>query len=246
MSAGAGPDARGEERRRRLLQLASAAVFVAIAAVVVAIAIEASSTEGGDVELERVAEVNRELAGIPQAGMSLGQPDAPALLVEYGDLKCPACAAYAMEVIPDVVDAQVRSGRARIDFRNFTIIDEQSETAGAAALAAGEQGRGWNFIEIFYANQGFESEPYADGEFLTAVARAAGVADLARWNRDRRSARLLSEVEATTAEAEQVGFTGTPSFAVGGPATDGLEPVEAISDPVGELEAAIERVSADK
>lgn len=239
-------DARGEERRRRLLQVASAAVFLTIAAVVVAIAIEASSTEGGDAELERVAEVNRGLRGIPQVGMTLGEADAPALLVEYGDLKCPACAAYALEVIPDVIESQVRSGRARIDFRNYTIIDEQSEAAGAAALAAGEQGRGWNFLEIFYANQGFESEPYADEEFMTAVARAAGIRDIGRWNRDRRSARLRAEVEATTEEARQVGFTGTPSFAVGGPATEGLEPVEAISDPTAELEEAIERVSGDK
>ena len=48
---------------------------------------------------------------------------------------------------------QVRAGAARIEFRNFTIIDEQSESAAAALLAAGEQRRGWNFLEIFYRNQ---------------------------------------------------------------------------------------------
>ncbi len=232
--------AEGGERRQRLLKLASAAVFLAVAVVVVAIVIEASRTSGGDADLEGAAEVNRELAGIPQDGMVLGSPKAEVLLVEYGDLKCPVCAVYAKEYMPEVIDSKVRNGTARIEFRNFTVIDEQSEEAGAAAIAAGEQGRGWNFIEVFYGNQGFESEAYADDEFLTAVARAAGVADIPRWNRDRHSARIRREVTASSEEARQVGFGGTPSFAVKGPG-GGLEPVEAVESPVEDLEAAIDR-----
>jgi protein-disulfide isomerase len=234
------PAAASPERRRKLLQLASAAVFLAIVGVVVLIVVN-SSPSGGDAEsLDEVGEINRELAGIPQRGMVLGNPDARVLLVEYGDLKCPVCASYSEQVLPELIDSKVRGGAARIEFRNFTIIDEQSAPAGAAALAAGEQGRGWNFLEIFYRNQGFESDPYADDEFLTAVARAAGVKDIGRWNSDRRSAALRDRVAATTREAEQVGFTGTPSFAVKGPATGGLEPIEAVSSPVEELEAAID------
>lgn len=232
----------GQERRRRLLQVASGAVFLTIVGVVVAIVIESSQTDGGDVDLEGAREVNRELAGIPQSGLVLGEPRAKVLLVEYGDLKCPACASYAQQVIPEVIDSDVRNGTARLEFRNFTIVDEQSEAAGAAAIAAGEQGRGWNFVEIFYNNQGFESEPYADEEFLTAIARAAGVGDIGRWNRARSSAAVKAEVKASTAEAEQVGFSGTPSFAVKGP-KGGLEPVEALESPVEELEDAISRAS---
>ena len=170
--------------------------------------------------------------------MLLGDPKAPVTLIEFGDLKCPVCAAFSEEIIPAVIDSKVRGGAARIEFRNFTIIDEQSGPAGAAALAAGEQGRGWNFLEIFYRNQGVETAPYADDEFLTAVARAAGVEDIARWNRERKSARLSGEVEATTEEAQQLGFTGTPSFAVEGP-NGKLEPLGTPGS-AGELESAID------
>ena len=45
--------------------------------------------------------------------------------------------------------------------------------------------------------------------------------DIAKWNRDRKSKRVLAEVEATTAEAKRLGFTGTPSFAVEGPGAEG-------------------------
>jgi protein-disulfide isomerase len=230
---------QGEDRRRKLLQLASAAVFLAIAGVAVLIVVNANRSSGGDASnVQGAAEVDRALAGIPQNGMSLGDPKAPVTLVEFGDLKCPVCAAFSEEIIPTVIESKVRDGAARIEFRNFTIIDEQSGPAGAAALAAGEQDRGWNFLEIFYRNQGLETSPYADDEFLTAVARAAGVPDIGRWNRDRGNPRLTAEVERTTDEARRLGFSGTPSFAVEGP--DGrLEPLGTPGS-AGELEEAID------
>jgi protein-disulfide isomerase len=229
---------QGEERRKLLLQLASAAVFLAIVAVAVLIVVNAGGGGGDASNLDGVAETNQDLAGIPQNGMALGDPGATVELVEFGDLKCPVCAGFAKDVIPGVIDSQVRDGRARIEFRNFTIIDEQSETAGAAALAAGEQGRGWNFLEIFYRNQGPETESYAGDEFLTAVATAAGVPEIDRWNAERRSRRLLKQVRRTTSEAGELGFSGTPSFAVEG-ASGELEPLGTPASG-GELEAAIE------
>jgi len=231
--------AQGDERRRKLLQLASAAVFLAIAGVVVLIVVNANRSSGGDASnLQGAGEVNRALAGLPQNGMLLGDPKAAVTLIEFGDLKCPVCASFSEEIIPAVIDSKVRDGTARIEFRNFTIIDEQSGPAGAAALAAGEQGRGWNFLEIFYRNQGVETAPYADDEFLTAVARAAGVEDIPRWDRERRSARLVGEVKASTDEAPQLGFTGTPSFAVQGPSGK-LEPLGTPGS-ADELESAID------
>jgi len=235
MSAGA-----DDRRRQNLLKIASAAVFLAVIAVAVLIVVSASENDGGDAEsIEGAGEVNRRLGGIPQDGMVLGDPSARVKLVEFGDLKCPVCASYAEEVIPAVIDSQVRTGRARIEFRNYTIIDEQSGPAGAAAIAAGEQGRGWNFVEIFYRNQGNEAAAYVTDEFLTAVADAAGVKDIARWQRDRQSPKATDAVASSTAAAEELGFTGTPSFAVEGPATDGLEPFEAYESPVEQLEEAI-------
>jgi protein-disulfide isomerase len=229
----------GEGHRRRLLQIASAAVFLAVAVVAVLIVVNANRSSGGDADdLQDVAELNRGLRGLPQEGMVLGDPGAPVKLLEFGDLKCPYCASVSEEIIPAVIDSKVRGGTARIEFRNFTIIDEQSETAGAALLAAGEQRRGWNFLEIFYSNQGLETDQYADDEFLVAVASAAGVPDIERWERDRRSRRLLGEVRGTSAEAPELGFTGTPSFAVEG--RDGRLEALGVIGSAGDLEAAID------
>ena len=227
------------DRRTKMMQLASGAVFLAIVVVVALIVVNNSSSDsGGDASsIEGAAKVSNSLKGIPQNGMVLGDPAAPVELVEFGDLQCPVCKAYAEEILPSIIENQVKNGEAKIDFRNFTIIGPQSLPAGAAALAAGEQVRGWNFVELFYGNQGGENSGYADDAFLEAVARAAGVKDLARWNRER--AKLTTKVEATSEEAQQLGFNGTPSFAVKGPGTKGLEPIGTPGS-VGALEEAIE------
>jgi protein-disulfide isomerase len=231
--------AGGTERRQRLIKLASAAAFLALVVVAVLIVVSQGQNGGGDSSNIADAKlVDQELAGIPQQGMVLGDPSAKVRVLEFGDLQCPVCRGYAEEVLPPIIDNQVRNGEAKLDFRNYTIIDERSKPAGAAAIAAGEQRRGWNYVELFYRNQGTEGTGYATDAFLTAIARAAGVPDIAQWNRDRKSGRVVSEVEASTAEAEELGFTGTPSFALEGPATSGVEAIGTPSS-ADALEAAI-------
>jgi protein-disulfide isomerase len=225
------------ERRTKLMQVAAGAVFLAIAAVVALIVANSSSSDGGDTTLEGAAEISQSLRGIPQRELVLGDPSAAVELVEFGDLQCPVCAAYAEEVLPPIIENQVKKGQVKIAFRNFTIIGPESEEAGAAAIAAGRQGRGWNFVELFYRNQGAENSGYVDDDFLQAVAKSAGVKDLAAWNQDRK--KLSPEVEETTAEAEELGFNGTPSFAVRGPGTKGLEGLGTPGS-TGALEEAIE------
>jgi protein-disulfide isomerase len=231
-----------EERRTKLLQVAAGAAFLALAIVLVLIVVNSSSGDGGDAEVEGGAAVNRHLQGIPQEELVLGDPKAPVELVEFGDLQCPVCAGYAEEILPTIVDSMVKKGEVRIAFHNFTIIGEESVNAAAAAVAAGKQDRGWNFVELFYENQGPENGGYVTDEFLESVAKGAGVKDLDKFNQERSSQGAVAAVEATTSEARSLSLTGTPSFAIKGPKTDGLE-VLGTPGSAGELEEAIEAAS---
>ncbi|MGC1166146.1 MAG: thioredoxin domain-containing protein [Solirubrobacterales bacterium] len=229
------------ERRTRLLQFGAGAIFLAIVAVAILIVVNGNKESGGDAQnLDGATAIDDLVGGIPQQGLVLGNPTAKVELIEYGDLQCPVCKAYSEDFLPQIIENQVKAGEAKLTFRNFAFIGEQSTPAGAAALAAGSQGRGWQFLELFYRNQGIENSGYADDEFLTAVARGAGVKDIARWNQERKSSKLTDEVTATTAEAQKLGFTGTPSFALKGP--DGLELLGTPSAPE-EVEEAIEEAS---
>jgi protein-disulfide isomerase len=227
-----------EARRKRLLQLGSAAAFLTIAVVLVLIVVN-SGSDGGDPSSVEGAEIRKALAGIPQEGLVLGRPGARAKLIEFGDLQCPVCKGFAEEVLPEVIESKVRSGEARLEFRNFTILGEESAYAAAGAIAAGEQGRGWQFVELFYRNQGVEASGYVTDEFLTAIAEAAGVPDVERWDAARVSERVTNQVGAETAEAEQLGLGGTPSFVIEGPLVDGQD-VLGTPDSAGELESEID------
>jgi len=214
------------DRRTRLLQLAAGGVFLAIIIVVVVIVATggSSSDKGGDpsnfVEKEHVEKL---LSGIPQNATVLGDPKAPVKLYEYGDLQCPVCKEYSEKILPKIIENQVKKGEVSITYRDFIIIGPQSIPAGEAAAAAGAQGKGWSFIETWYRNQGEENSGYATDEFIESMAKYVGVPDFAKWKEEWSGKKYKKQIEDTTQQAEKLGFTGTPSFSIKGPNSDGLE-----------------------
>jgi protein-disulfide isomerase len=232
------------DRRTRLLQLSAGGVFLAIIVVVVVIIVAGgSSKSGGDpTDVAHTAEVEKMLTGIPQNANSLGKAGAPTTLIMYGDLQCPVCKEYIEEILPEIVSTDVKKGEVRLVYRDFIIISEESIPAGEAALAAGEQGKGWSFIELFYRNQGEERSGYVTEEFLESIGNAAGIPDIAKWNKERKSGKFKKTVEETTNQADKLGFTGTPSFAIEGPNSNGLE-LLGTPETQGEIEEAIKEAS---
>jgi protein-disulfide isomerase len=211
-----------DNRRTRLLRMGAGLAFLAIVAVAVLIVIDGSGGgSGGDTHVEGKRAVNGLLRGIPQYGLILGDPEARVELLEFGDLQCPLCRHYAEDILPPIIEGPVRKGQVKLAFLNFVILGPQSAAAGAAALAAGEESHGWNYLELFYRNQGEEESGYANEEFLTAIAKASGVKHFDFWRRRREL--VTPEVEATTRDAHRRGFTGTPTFTINGPGTEGFE-----------------------
>jgi protein-disulfide isomerase len=168
---------------------------------------------GKRIELEGVAAVNGFFAGYPQNAAVIGDPSAPVEMVEYSDLRCTACKRHMEDVLPQVIERQIKRGAARIDFRFMVVAGQRSNLAGAAAYAASLQGRGWNYIGIFFRNREKENSNDAEyDDFLEAVAEAAGVKDLDKWNADR--AKSTTWVQENTEEAENVGLRSAPGVTV--------------------------------
>lgn len=214
------------DRRSQLLKLSAIGVLVAVIAVVVVIVVAGSGGEdkGGDsANLVEKEHVEKLLAGIPQNATILGKTTAPVKLYEYGDLQCPVCKDYSEEILPKIIENQVKNGEVSITFRNFIIIGPQSTPAGEAALAAGAQGKGWSFIETWYRNQGEENSGYATDEFIESMAKYVGVPDLAKWKEEWKGGKFKQQVADTSEQAEKLGFSGTPSFSIEGPKSEGLE-----------------------
>ncbi|MFT3862717.1 MAG: thioredoxin domain-containing protein [Solirubrobacterales bacterium] len=215
----------GADRRTRLLQLAAGGVFLAIIIVVVVIIVAGGSNKsGGDASnLVEKADVQKLIGDTPQNNNTLGETSAPVKLYEYGDLQCSACKYYSEEILPELIEKQVRTGKATITFRNFTIIGPQSLPAGESFLAASAQGMGWTYLETWYRNQGPENGGYVTEDFVEAMAKYVGIPNVAKFMKEWKSEKYKATVEATTAQANKFGFSATPSFAVEGPNSEGLE-----------------------
>jgi protein-disulfide isomerase len=218
----------------------SVALIVGVAAFAI---VSLAGSSGADASSTKAGGVPYAPGKVGQEGLTLGDPAAPVDLYEYCDLESPICRQYAEVVLPKVIRDEVDTGKASITFRNFMIMGPGSPAAAAAAIAAGEQGDGWSFVEAFYRGRGKRDAGSATDGFLEATATAAGVEDLGRWNAARASQATMAQAEASTEEAEGLGLIGTPSFAVKGPGADGLQVVEGLEKmrKTSAVTAALER-----
>jgi protein-disulfide isomerase len=237
-------DASEDLRRKRRVQLLAVGGFAAVALIVALIVI--SQSGGGSSSppsnVQGAAQVDAQLKGIPQQGQVLGQSTAPVTVVEYGDPQCSSCKFFSESVVPGLISSEVASGKVKYEFRPFLIIGPESKPAMQATLAAGEQGRFWNFLQLFYVNQGGENSGYVTDSFLTNIAKGAGVPDIGKWNTDRNASKWAATIQQGSAQANSLGFTGTPSILVEGP--KGQKAIGGSTIPtLQQVQAAIQQVS---
>ncbi len=155
------------------------------------------------------------LKGIPQDGIALGRPDAPVTLVEFADLQCPFCRDYALRVFPLVVRDYVATGKVRVEFRDLAFLGPDSTKAARAAAAAGEQDRLWNFVDVFFRNQGEENSGYVTDAFVDRLFRAIPGLDVAEAKAAAARGAGSGGGDAGRRLADRHGIDGTPAFLYG-------------------------------
>jgi protein-disulfide isomerase len=235
----------GAQARKRRIQYLSLAAFGAVAVIVALIVISQSGGSDNSEPPANVAgaqQVDAQLKGLSQSGTTLGDSSAPVTVVEYGDPQCSSCKAFSETVAPELISGEVQGGNVKYEFRPFLIIGPDSKPAMRAALAAGDQGRFWNFLQLFYLNQGGENSGYVTDDFLTRIARGAGVSDVDKWNTDRNDSKWDATIQQGSSQADSFGFTGTPSILVEGP--KGQKAIGGGTIPtLAQIQAAIQQVS---
>jgi protein-disulfide isomerase len=138
-----------------------------------------------------------------------GSPDAPVVLVEYGDYECPYCA-RAYWVIKELLE---RLGdQISFVFRNFPITEThpRAEAVAEALEAAGGQGRFWEMHDWFY-----EHQHQLEGLDLEHHAGIIGL-DVELWRKELRERAHLDRVHEDLETGRQSGVTGTPTLFMNG------------------------------
>jgi protein-disulfide isomerase len=125
------------------------------------------------------------------------------------------------------VQEYVEDGTLRIEWRDFPYLGQESLRAAAAARAAQEQGRFWEYHDLLYRNQpgGFPDEK------LVGLAREAGL-DAQRFEADLASGEYEQIVSSDFREGQLRGISGTPTFVINGRVLSGLQPAEVYEDAI--------------
>ena len=231
---------QAKAKRKRNLLLVGGAVAAAAVIVVIAIVVSSGgsskkgSPEGKAAGANQAAQL---LNGIPQSGITLGSAKAPVTLTEFADLQCPFCRDYTINQFPSIVAKYVKTGKVKMVFQNYAFIGPDSLTAARAAEAAAKQNKLWNFIDVFYNNQGTENTDYVTDKFLTKIAKGAGVDDK-KMLADRQDPKIDQAIALAQQNAQQAGVNSTPTFIL----KKGGAPAQKLS--AAQVEAALAKATA--
>jgi protein-disulfide isomerase len=201
--------------------LVGAAVIVALLAVGAVLAVKL--TGGSDakppppgVALPGSGDVERLLKGIPQSGNVLGSPTAPVTMVEYVDLQCPFCQEFETQVMPTLIERYVRSGKLKVDARVLAFIGPDSLRGQSAAIAAGQQDKQFNFIQLLYGNQAGENSGWLSDDMVRSAAASIPGLDVDKLLSASDSDAIHAQAKQYVTQATADKVTGTPTLLVGG------------------------------
>jgi protein-disulfide isomerase len=180
---------------------------------------QASSREAATVARAQTvdAEVASVLAGIPQRGTTLGYASAPTTLMYFADLQCPYCRRFTLGVLPSLIQTFVRTGKVKIQYRSFETATHDPGTFAvqqSAALAAGKQNKLWDFIDLFYHEQGTEDSGYVTESYLQHLAQQIKGLNLIEWTAARSDPELTEVLERDARAAGKAGINSTPTFLI--------------------------------
>ena len=153
------------------------------------------------------------LEPISDADWVLGATSSPAVLIEYSDFQCPACAAYHPLIEKVVADY---AGKIAFAYRHFPLGQhQQAKPAAYAAEAAGKQGKFWQMTKVLFEGQTEGAgESSAEKTFETYAVRHG--LNLEQFRADVKSSETKARVETNYQGGIKAGVNSTPTFYLNG------------------------------
>lgn len=153
---------------------------------------------------------------------TMGDANAPVVVIEYGDFQCPVCLRFFEETLPAIEQEYIDGGQVLWVFRHFplTQFHPNAEAAARAAECAGAQGRFFAYHDLLFANQ----QALMDDD-LRNYAGMLGL-DLSEFDACIAAADTAARVDADVADGTALGVTGTPTFFINGQRAAGFRTVE--------------------
>lgn len=170
------------------------------------------------------------------AERALGKADAPVTILDYSSLTCPHCARFHSEVLPQLKERFIDTGKAKLVFRDFPF-DQWALKASMLARCAPAE-RYFPLLDILFKQQTQWAHGADPGKALAQIGKLAGLTQAtidACWaNQEIADGILKMRMEGSG----KYNVDSTPTFIL----NDGAERISGAQS-VDAFAAAIERLS---
>ena len=224
MRSKGGGGARARQASPRALAIAGGVVLLVVIAVVLGVVLsggkKSSSTNVPALgnrnwvgALDGSPQIYNEFKGIPEAGLILGNPNAPATLTEFIDLQCPVCKDFENTQFPTLVQKYVRTGKLNVRMEPWSILSAPDSPRGqAATIAASLQNKAFQFAALLYLNQGLEDTGWLTEDFISHDAASVDGMDTRRVLDDQTASEVKNTVNDVDGQASAQNFSATPTL----------------------------------
>lgn len=143
-----------------------------------------------------------------------GNETAELVLTKYSDFQCPACA-QASVALKDVYEQF--GDQFVLEYKHLPLrsIHPNAQIAAQASEAAGMQGKFWEMHDLLFEKQSEWSRALNPKKVFSEYAEELGI-NVDRFAYDLDSDAIKEKVNTDAQEAQDLGFSGTPSFTVNG------------------------------
>jgi protein-disulfide isomerase len=196
------------------------------------------------VQVAGIGDAQAIFGGVPQEGDRLGSSEAPVTIQVFNDMQCSNCRDDFLDTIPALTERYARPGDVKLLYRHYSNSESPQELGFYGAEAAADQGYGWQYIYLFFRNQGEAERFGVDQDFLDSIAGGVEELNGPEWEADLEEkggpgGEIAKRLEAYEELGSGLGIRVRQAAIVSGP--NGTQTLQD-GPTLGQIERAIEEV----
>lgn len=166
----------------------------------------------------------------------LGDQEAKISIIVFSDYQCPFCESFFKNVEPILRSEYIKTGKAKIAWRDFAFLGPESFWAAEAARCANDQDKFWQYHDMLFNRQNGENQGSFSKENLKALASELDL-DQGAFDSCLDSGKYTQAVKDDTDYGKSIGVNGTPATFINGELLEGVDP----SNPFGRFKLILDR-----
>ncbi|MFQ5970642.1 MAG: DsbA family protein [Nitrososphaerales archaeon] len=143
----------------------------------------------------------------------LGSINAPITIIEYGDYQCPNCQRFNTQVKPLILENYIKTGGAKLVFKDFPIYGNDSVNGAVATHCAAEQAKYWEMHDHLYEHQKAVNSGWLSLDNIENFALQVGL-EAQQFKACLVDGKYDYQVNENFEQGKSIGVKGTPTFII--------------------------------